>query len=92
MGWAGLLPVADAGVRWDRPRPYPNMYISLQTRHFLSVLEADVHVLERAAPDQNCARTPSTTKFTALNNFELSTQFIGQKITLGILTCCKMLL
>ena len=30
-----------------RPRPYPNMYVSLQTCHFLSVLEADVHVLER---------------------------------------------
>lgn len=45
-----------------------------------------------AAHDQNCARTPSTTKFAALNNFELSTQFIGQKITLGILTGCTMLL
>ena len=45
-----------------------------------------------AAHDQNCARTPSTTKFTTLNNFELSTQFIGQKITLGILTGCTMLL
>ena len=85
MGWAGLLPVVDVGVRWDRPRPYPNMYISLQTRHFLQLLE-------RAARDQNCACTPSTTKFAALNNFELSTQFIGQKITLGILTRCTMLL
>ena len=75
-----------------RPRPYPNMYINLQTRHFLQLLEADVHVLERAARDQNCARTPSITKFAALNNFELSTQFIGQKITLGILTSCKMIL
>ena len=45
-----------------------------------------------AAHDQNCARTPSTTKFTTLNNFELSTQFIGQKIPLGILTGCTMLL
>lgn len=45
-----------------------------------------------AVRDQNCACTPSTTKFAALNNFELSTQFIGQKITLGILTRCTMLL
>lgn len=45
-----------------------------------------------AAHDQNCARAPSTIKFAAFNNFELSTQFIGQKITLGILTRCTMLL
>lgn len=45
-----------------------------------------------AVRDQNCACTPSTTKFAALNNFEFSTQFIGQKITLGILTRCTMLL
>lgn len=45
-----------------------------------------------AAHDQNCARIPSTTKFAALNNFELSTQFIGQKITLGILIRYTMLL
>lgn len=45
-----------------------------------------------AAHDRNWARTPSTTKFAALNNFELSTQFIGQKITLGILIRCTMLL
>ena len=45
MGWAELLPVADIGVRRDRPRPHPNVYVSLQTCHFLSVLEADVHVL-----------------------------------------------
>lgn len=30
-----------------------------------------------AAHDQNRARTPSTIKFAALNNFELTTQFIG---------------
>ena len=30
-----------------RPRSYPNVYVSLQTGHFLSVLEADVHVLTR---------------------------------------------
>lgn len=45
-----------------------------------------------AAHDQNCARTPSTTKFAALNYFELSTQFIGQKITLGILANLPMIL
>lgn len=30
-----------------------------------------------AAHDQNCACIPSAIKFAALNNFELSTQFIG---------------
>lgn len=45
-----------------------------------------------AAHDQDCARTPSTTKFAALNYFELSTQFIGQKITLGILANLPMIL
>lgn len=30
-----------------------------------------------AAHDQNRARTPSTIKFAAFNNFELTTQFIG---------------
>lgn len=53
------------------------MYVSLQTCHFLQLLEADVRVWSGAAHDQNCARIPSTTKFAALNNFELSTQFIG---------------
>lgn len=33
-----------------------------------------------AAHDQNRACTPSTIKFAALNNFELSTQFVGQKL------------
>ena len=33
-----------------RPRPHPNVYISLQTCHFLSVLEADVHVLVQGQP------------------------------------------
>lgn len=48
--------------------------------------------LERAMPGTNSRRSHPPLKFATLNNFEHSAQFIGQKITLGILIQPPMVL